>query len=63
MNSIKLAIFSDLTFKVVAMAKDITSNNTQLASLKSQLDELCKETSTVESEEGVLIDTTSSLMH
>jgi len=53
--------FSDLTAKVVDLAKDITSNSSQLATLKSQLDELHKGSSAMESEEDVLSDTTGSL--
>ena len=53
--------FSDLSAKVDALAKDITSNSTQLVTLKSQLDELHKESPTMELEEGVLADTTSTL--
>ena len=52
---------SNLTTKVDALAKNITSNSSQLATLKTSLDELHKEGILMESEEGVLSHCTSIL--
>ena len=53
--------FSDLCAKVDTLAKDITSNCSQLVTMKSQLDDLRKEQSNMDLEEGVLTDSTGSL--
>ena len=53
--------FSDLSAKVDALAKDIASNNIQLAALKNQFDGLHKGSPAMELEEGALIETTGSL--
>ena len=50
--------FSDLCAKVDTLAKDITSNCSQLVTMKSQLDDLHKEQSNMDLEEG---DPTGSL--
>jgi len=53
--------FSDLSAKVDALAKDIASNNIQLAALKNQFDGLHKGSPAMELEEGALIETTGPL--
>ena len=53
--------FSDLSAKVDALARDITTNSTQLVTLKSQLEKLHREGPTIELEEGVSTDIASSL--
>jgi len=52
--------FSDLFTKVDTLTRDI-SNCSQLVTMKTQLDDLLKEQSNMELEEGVSTDSTSSL--
>ena len=54
-------LFSDLCAKVDTLAKDITSNYSQLVTMRSQLDDLRKEQSDMDLEEGVLTNSTGSL--